>query len=91
MRNGRKKRRRGQQQCLGMFPRCSQVAVAYLQQHAWRVPQRQQLMGSISCMQEEEKYVDVGLITSCHGVRGEVKVQPLTDSPKRRFGRKGAR
>lgn len=31
------------------------------------------------------------MITMCHGVRGEVKVQPLTDSPKRRFGRKGAR
>ncbi len=65
---------------------CSIPAAAHLAS-----PRAQQLMESGFCMQEEEEYVDVGLITSCHGVRGEVKVQPLTDSPKRRFGRKGAK
>ena len=30
-----------------------------------------------------EKYLKVGVITSAHGVRGEVKVYPTTDDPER--------
>ena len=30
-----------------------------------------------------EKYLRIGVITSTHGIRGEVKVFPTTDDPKR--------
>ena len=30
-----------------------------------------------------EQYLQVGVITSTHGIRGEVKVFPTTDDPQR--------
>jgi RimM N-terminal domain len=36
-------------------------------------------------------WIEVGLIRSVHGLRGEVKVEPLTDSPAERLGTAGAR
>lgn len=36
-------------------------------------------------------WIEVGLIRSVHGLRGEVKVEPLTDSPADRLGTAGAR
>jgi RimM N-terminal domain len=36
-------------------------------------------------------WIEVGLIRSVHGLRGEVKVEPLTDSPANRLGTGGAR
>jgi len=36
-------------------------------------------------------YVEVGIIGPPHGVQGECKVQPLTDWPEERLGKKGAR
>ena len=38
-----------------------------------------------------EEWVEVGLITQPHGVRGEMKVQPLTDFPQERLATPGTR
>ena len=35
---------------------------------------------------EEEEMVEVGIVIGAHGVRGEVRVKPLTDFPEERFG-----
>ncbi len=37
------------------------------------------------------EWVEVGLIRSAHGLRGEMKVEPLTDSPEERLGTSGTR
>ena len=38
-----------------------------------------------------EEWIEVGLIRSAHGLRGEVKVEPLTDEPQQRLGTPGSR
>lgn len=40
---------------------------------------------------EEDGWVEVGRIGPPHGVRGEMKVQPLTDFPEDRLGTPGPR
>jgi hypothetical protein len=40
---------------------------------------------------EGEEWVEVGIVGPTHGVRGEFRVQPLTDFPKERFGKPGPR
>eukprot|EP00890_Picochlorum_soloecismus_P001216 jgi/Picsp_1/2095/NSC_05560-R1_protein len=42
-------------------------------------------------VETEEDLVEIGIVGPAHGVRGEFKVQPLTDSPKFRLGLSGAR
>lgn len=37
--------------------------------------------------EEEPKYVEVGYISSAHGLRGEVRVMPSTDFPELRFAK----
>ena len=37
------------------------------------------------------EFVEVGVVGAPHGVRGEVKVQPLTDFPQDRLGTPGTR
>jgi hypothetical protein len=32
-------------------------------------------------------FVEVGRVARAHGVRGELRIAPLTDAPKRRFAR----
>lgn len=39
----------------------------------------------------KDDFVEVGLISRPHGVRGEVKVQLITDEPKKRLGTAGKR
>lgn len=39
----------------------------------------------------QDDFVEVGLISRPHGVRGEVKVQLITDEPERRLGTAGKR
>lgn len=39
----------------------------------------------------QDDFVEVGLISRPHGVRGEVKVQLITDEPKKRLGTAGKR
>eukprot|EP00955_Chlamydomonas_euryale_P116239 366406-Chlamydomonas_euryale.AAC.2 len=41
----------------------------------------------VACVQGE--FVDLGYIKAAHGVRGELKVELLTDSPQERFGKAG--
>ncbi|KAL4859239.1 Ribosome maturation factor RimM [Chlorella vulgaris] len=41
--------------------------------------------------EDEEEWVEVGKIGPPHGVRGEMKVQPLTDFPEDRLGTPGPR
>ncbi|OAY71141.1 Ribosome maturation factor RimM [Ananas comosus] len=41
--------------------------------------------------EEEPKYVEVGYISSAHGLRGEVRVMPSTDFPELRFAKPGKR
>lgn len=41
------------------------------------------------CLQDD--FVEVGLISRAHGVKGEVKVQLITDEPKKRLGIAGKR
>lgn len=38
-----------------------------------------------------DEWIEIGLIRSVHGLRGEMKVEPLTDSPAERLGTPGAR
>jgi len=38
-----------------------------------------------------EELVEVGIVGPAHGVRGEFKVQPLTDTPEKRLGQEGTR
>ncbi len=40
---------------------------------------------------QEEEWVEIGKIGPPHGVRGEMKVQPLTDFPEDRLGEPGPR
>ncbi|KAI7841346.1 hypothetical protein COHA_004964 [Chlorella ohadii] len=40
---------------------------------------------------EEEEWVEIGRVGPPHGVRGEFKVQPLTDFPEERLGMPGPR
>lgn len=42
-------------------------------------------------MADEEEWVEVGRVGPPHGVRGEFKVQPLTDFPEERLGTPGPR
>lgn len=44
---------------------------------------------AVWCLQDD--FVEVGLISRPHGVRGEVKVQLITDEPKKRVGTAGKR
>lgn len=46
---------------------------------------------SDNIVRTEEDLVEIGIVGPAHGVRGEFKVQPLTDSPKSRLGISGAR
>lgn len=39
----------------------------------------------------QDDFVEVGMISRPHGVRGEVKVQLITDEPKKRLGTPGKR
>jgi ribosomal protein L35AE/L33A len=39
----------------------------------------------------QDDFVEVGMISRPHGVRGEVKVQLITDEPKKRLGTAGKR
>jgi ribosomal 30S subunit maturation factor RimM len=48
-----------------------------------------QLLSLLVCCQDD--FVEVGLISRPHGVRGEVKVQLITDEPKKRLGTAGKR
>jgi len=40
---------------------------------------------------EEEEWVEIGRVGPPNGVRGEFKVQPLTDFPEERLGMPGPR
>ena len=42
-------------------------------------------------VETEEDLVEIGIVGPAHGVRGEFKVQPLTDSPNSRLGVAGTR
>ncbi|GAB4821962.1 hypothetical protein N2152v2_009008 [Parachlorella kessleri] len=63
--------------------------------------QRQRVILRESSLEEEQQpaeeptlpteFVEVGVVGPPHGVRGEVKVQPLTDFPKERLGTPGTR
>lgn len=44
-------------------------------------------VGSVSA----DSLVEVGILHGPHGVRGEIKVQPLTDFPEERLGSAGIR
>jgi hypothetical protein len=44
----------------------------------------------VLCLSQDD-FVEVGLISRPHGVRGEVKVQLITDEPKKRLGTAGKR
>jgi 16S rRNA processing protein RimM len=46
--------------------------------------------GTQECDNVELKYITVGVIANTHGLRGDVKVLPRTDFPKKRF-RKGSK
>ena len=37
------------------------------------------------------EFVELGVVVAAHGVKGEVKVDISTDSPKQRFGKKGTK
>jgi hypothetical protein len=39
----------------------------------------------------QDAFVEVGLISRAHGIKGEVKVQLITDEPKKRLGTAGRR
>jgi hypothetical protein len=39
----------------------------------------------------QDDFVEVGVISRAHGIRGEVKVQLITDEPKKRLGTAGRR
>ena len=41
--------------------------------------------------QDESAYIEIGIVGPPHGVRGEFKVQSLTDWPQERLGQKGTR
>ncbi|XP_072993542.1 uncharacterized protein [Typha latifolia] len=41
--------------------------------------------------EEERNFVEVGYISSAHGLKGEVRVMPSTDFPELRFGEPGRR
>ena len=41
--------------------------------------------------QDESVYIEIGIVGPPHGVRGEFKVQSLTDWPEQRLGQKGTR
>lgn len=40
---------------------------------------------------QPEDLVEIGVIRSAHGIRGEMKVEPLTSSPEERLGTPGPR
>ena len=40
---------------------------------------------------EEGAFVEVGVIAKAFGIAGELRVSPLTDEPRRRFGKPGTR
>lgn len=40
---------------------------------------------------EEEDFVEVGVVSRAFGVKGELRVTPLTDQPRARLGRRGVR
>jgi ribosomal 30S subunit maturation factor RimM len=39
----------------------------------------------------QDDFVEVGVISRAHGIKGEVKVQLITDEPKKRLGTAGRR
>ena len=47
--------------------------------------------GNYGAAAPADDWIEVGLIRSAHGLRGEVKVEPLTDSPRQRLGTAGDR
>jgi hypothetical protein len=51
----------------------------------------QQSEAAVAVSTDEEEWVEVGRIGPPHGVRGEMKVQPLTDFPEDRLGTPGPR
>lgn len=40
---------------------------------------------------KEDEWIEIGIVGPPHGVRGEMKVQPLTDFPEERLGQPGKR
>lgn len=51
----------------------------------------QQNEATLSASTDNEEWVEVGRVGPPHGVRGEMKVQPLTDFPEDRLGEPGPR
>lgn len=58
--------------------RLSYTAESYVQRSRWSVGNAESEKGVFM-----EELLQVGVITSTHGVRGEVKVFPTTDDPNR--------
>lgn len=57
------------------------------------------VLASVECMLTSRtvvvvcqgEFVELGVVVAAHGVKGEVKVDISTDSPKQRFGKKGTK
>ena len=43
------------------------------------------------CVRLQGQFVELGEIRAAHGIKGEVKVDVATDSPKQRFGKAGTK
>lgn len=73
----------------------SAAAAARRQQRCHRLPIRTAAAAThdseAASMADEEEWVEVGRVGPPHGVRGEFKVQPLTDFPEERLGTPGPR
>ncbi|KAF8071154.1 rimM [Scenedesmus sp. PABB004] len=55
-------------------------------------PRARQIPGSATTVEfTPDDFVEVGLISRAHGIKGEVKVQLITDEPKKRLGAPGRR
>ncbi|CAI7858699.1 unnamed protein product [Closterium sp. NIES-54] len=57
----------------------------------WDEDQAEEEEGSGEVPEWEGKGVEVGVIVGAHGLRGELRVKPLTDFPEQRFGQGGWR